>query len=191
MRYWLFALPLLAIPLVAQAQSSTPAPAVAVAPVDPARLAAARSVMNVLMPLDQRERMMEQMLGSTMGSINNAITNQPALKEAMGNDPELVSAFNGFMAKQQARTTALLKTAMPSMLEAIAKAYARRFTVPQLKEVEAFFSTPTGKTYMAEGMTIMSDPDVTAWMQEVMGQSLGQVEQDLSELVKAAEAKQK
>src|SRR3546814_15125821 len=54
----------------------------------------------------------------------------------------------------------------------MARAYARRFTVAQLGEIETFFRTPTGRIYVTESMNIMSDPDIAAWQRQSIASSM-------------------
>src|SRR3546814_18844746 len=63
-------------------------------------------------------------------------------------------------------TVEQLRTQLPGLFDAMARAYARRFTVAQLGEIETFFRTPTGRIYVTESMNIMSDPDIAAWQRQ-------------------------
>lgn len=53
----------------------------------------------------------------------------------------------------------------PEVRDALAHAYARRFTVVQLGELDRFFATPTGRAYAADSMTLMMSPDMMQAMQ--------------------------
>ena len=61
------------------------------------------------------------------------------------------------------------------MIDAMSRAYARRFTVEQMAELRTFFTTPTGRAYMAQATTIMSDPDIAAWQQQMMNSTMTRV----------------
>jgi hypothetical protein len=56
----------------------------------------------------------------------------------------------------------------PEVRAAMARAYARRFTVAQLGDLERFFATPTGAVYANESMMLMMGPDMMQAMQSFM-----------------------
>lgn len=167
--------------LAPAAQTATPAPAVADA-VDPARLAAAKRTLAALMPPEKRAAMFDALLASTMASVNESMLSSPEIKASLDRDPEAMALLQKFVSKQQERTGKLLRDTLPDMFAAMERAYARRFTVAQLNEVSAFFVTPTGRFYMDQSMTIMSDPDVVAWQRSLMQQAMAHTEQDMKAL---------
>lgn len=71
---------------------------------------------------------------------------------------------------------------MPELIEAMSRAYARRFTSSQMNEMHAFFSTPTGQRYVTEAMGIMSDPDVAEWQRNSMAKSMEKLPEELKKL---------
>ncbi len=77
---------------------------------------------------------------------------------------------------------------LPTMLDAMAKAYARRFTLVQLKEMSVFFATPTGQAYLMQAPTIMSDPDVGVWMNQLMTRSMHRLPEQMAKLKADIEA---
>lgn len=64
--------------------------------------------------------------------------------------------------------TALFTRFEPVVRDGLAVAYANKFDESQLKELEAFFSTPTGSAYASQSMTIFMDPSVMEKMMGVM-----------------------
>jgi hypothetical protein len=87
------------------------------------------------------------------------------------------------MERQQAFQTKQLTDNLPGMLDAMARAYARRFTLSQLTDIATFFGTPSGQVYLAQAPTIMSDPDVAAWMGALMKNSMQQMPERMAELM--------
>ncbi len=181
----LFAALGIAAPAVAQ---TAPAAPVASPAVDPARLAAAQRLFDVIMPPATRQQMMQAMLQPLLGNISKGMTSNPQFAQAMSADPKVAAAFDRFMAQQQARTIEMIQTSLPQMVQAMSRAYARRFDVAQLGELERFFRTPTGAAYLRESMTIMSDPDVAAWQRTMMTDSMNRVQQDAMAFAKEVAA---
>lgn len=148
---------------------ATGTPALAQTPVasteafDPARLAAARDLIDVVMPPARRGTMIDAMMTSMTANLQQSIGTQGELQ-----DPRVKAIFDRYIAKQTDDSKRAFQAALPGMVTAMTRAYARRFTVPQMAEMRAFFATPVGQLYMDQGSTIMSDPDVTAWQRATM-----------------------
>lgn len=157
-----------AMPAIAQQGGA----AMPVPQVDPTRLAAARAVVDRFLPPDQHDRMVEQMLAPMEANITGAMASSPEMQALFENDPAMVAEFKAFMVAEQKRSSDLLRINMPMFADAISKAYARRFTVAQLQEIGGFFATPTGREYVAQSMTLMSDPDVQAAQRTMMTQAM-------------------
>ncbi|WP_375398147.1 DUF2059 domain-containing protein [uncultured Sphingomonas sp.] len=169
----------------AQAQVSASAVAGAV---DPARLAAARELIDVLIPPATREQMIVGMMKPMLANIRQGFTNNPQFAATLGTDPRVKTLFDQFMAQQETRTTELMHRALPGMFPAMANAYARRFDLQQLRDIRAFFETPSGRAYMQASFTIMSDPDIAAWQRQMMTQSMGHVQEDVAGFVQQVTA---
>lgn len=184
------ALAALAIPTAVHAQVAAPAATAAAAPlpeVDSARLAAARPVIDRVWPLGTYARimhaMMDQIMQSTMASMYDMPMDQFA--SAAGVDAKAAGALNGktmgqMMAEEDPayrermdRTMKVMTVEMtrmmteiePDVREAMARAYARRFTVAQLGDLDRFFQTPTGAIYANESLMLMMGPDMMQAMQ--------------------------
>jgi hypothetical protein len=52
----------------------------------------------------------------------------------------------------------------------------------------AFFATPTGQAYLAQSPTIMADPDVGAWMNQLMTRSMQRLPEQTATLKAEIEA---
>ena len=183
MRRAIIALALATLPTVAAAQTVAPATDTAAA-VDPARLIVARRVIDTIMPPTTRERMMSAMLTPMMANIRQGMSQNPDFAKMMGDDPKVAAAFERYMQRQQARSIEMIGASLPQMATAMSRAYARRFDVAQLEEIERFFKTPTGRAYMQASMTIMADPDVAAWQRTMMNDAISHVQQDTAQFVK-------
>lgn len=170
------ALALTASPALAQAVAA-PAPSAAL---DPARVAAARALIDILLPPASREQMIDGMMQPMLANLRRGFTANPQFAAALGGDPRVKAMFDQFMAKQLARTTETMHQGLPGMVPAMANAYARRFDLQQLHELRTFFETPTGRAYMQASFTIMSDPDIAAWQRQLMTQSMAHVQEDVA-----------
>ncbi len=176
----LVALFLAVAPTAVSAQTA----AAPVATVDPARLVAARRVVDTVFPAAQREAMMSAMVASMGQSTLAAIRQQPDVARLMAAEPRSRPVFERFLQQQQTKTTALIQANIPGMVEAMARAYARRFTATQLADMQTFFETSTGQAYVTQSMTIMSDPDVAAWQAKVTGASITTIGTDVKQFVR-------
>lgn len=164
----LLALAAIATPIAA-ATPATPAPAPSPAEaIDPARLDAARSLLETLMPPPRRQMMLDGLLTASTAMTIRAMQSNPALMGMFGKDDRVRPIVERFMNWQRSDFATTLQGALPDMMVAMQRAYARRFTVPEMTELKAFFSTPTGRAFMDKGTTIMADPDVAAWQARLM-----------------------
>lgn len=167
-------------------------------PTDPARLAAARPVIDRIWPMGTYARMMRTIMGPYMqGSIAQVMAMKPGdlipgmgAKDGKDTKPEDNETLAQMAAKQdpyyQQRIALsmnavgdamaeLMTKVEPGVRDAMAHAYARRFTVAQLGELDRFFATPTGQAYATDQMQLMMSPDMAQAMQTF-----------LPEMVKAA-----
>ena len=61
-----------------------------------------------------------------------------------------------------------IRKRIPAVSEVYARAYAAKFSTDELKELVAFGSTPTGKNFLSNMLTIEADPSVSAAAMGVM-----------------------
>ncbi len=178
----LFASALVAAPLHAQSAAGP-----AVETPAPDRVAAAEKLIDAMMPASQRQAMMAQIVSATMANISAGMEQRFSAEEQL-QDPKVKAVFDRFLARQQQLTLDQVNDQLPGLFDAMARAYARRFTVGQLGEIEAFFNTPTGRAYMTESMSIMSDPDIAAWQRQSIAASMDRLPTELERLRKDLEA---
>lgn len=179
--YIILAAALAAAPAVAQdRQPIVNAP---VRIIETQRLAAARAAVQYVWPLGTYERMMkgsfDQMTDSMMASMFDMSlgdiaggmgedgkpldpdTAATTLREGMAKaDPhfqERLSIMNRVMA---AELVPVMNRLEPAIREAMARAYARKFTLEQLGEMNRFFATPAGGVYARESMMMWVDPEI-------------------------------
>lgn len=192
-----------ATPALAQAQLQPPAPTAAP---DPARLAVAQQLADKLIPqgMYQRmlgenfNRMMETMVGSAgelplrdfakIGGLNEtdvAALGQTTLREVMEvYDPYWKQRQQRMMGSMMGEMGKLMSTLEPKVRIALARAYAREYTLPELQDLQRFFATPAGSHYARSAMELMMGPD----MAQAMAESMPEIMQQMPALVQAAQA---
>jgi len=154
-----------ATPVYAQAPASLPhGPA---ASIDPARLAAGRALIAVVMPAEQRDKMMDGMLTAMLGNVVMGALRGNGGEAALEKSPSAQHVFTDFIAHERELALSDVRAAMPDLVEAYARAYARMFSVDEMNQIRAFYQTPAGIKFAVRGATLLRDPDVAAWQQAV------------------------
>jgi hypothetical protein len=170
-------------PAFAQA---APAEALIAAP-DLARVSAAKPVIDKLWPLGTYRRMMDGTLSKMMDQMMASMLDMPASDMAKAIDPtgEAAKAADGksmgemamaadphFRERMKITMDVMMRELIPLMEKMepqvrgnLANIYARKFDAKQLVEMDAFFSTPTGKAYAEQSMLAFMDPEMMKSMQ--------------------------
>lgn len=173
-------MPLLAAPEAASA-ATTPTP------VEPARLKAARPVVDRLFPVGTYKRLMGGTMDKMMNSLMDGVLAMPMRDIAAigGLDEERLAAMDKtsiaeimaiydphYRERMQRGTRAMMDSMVglmtefePRVRDGLTRAYARKFTAAQLDELAGFFATPTGSLYASESMAIFMDPEIMGEMQ--------------------------
>src|SRR3546814_13289479 len=127
-KYMLLTAAFAAPPLHAQEAASA-----AVAPAEaPAsdRIAAALSLIEVMMPAAQREEMMGQLVAVTMANVTAGMQQHFGAAE-LDADPKAKTVFDCFVARQQHLTVAKLRPQLPVLSDAMARPPPRTPPVAQ------------------------------------------------------------
>ena len=152
-------------------------------------LVEARAIIEIMLPPEKR---ME-----TFGSVvRNMLDQMRANATREVTDPGLARIVNDHLDTIPARLAPIIEKHIPLMLDAQAKAYARAFSLDELKQIRTFAETPAGQHYLTEAPKLMGDPDVAAtnraYMADVMDEARnsrgGLTEQVRAYLVKHPEA---
>ena len=162
----------LAMPGVAMAQAAQQA-----APADPARLEIAGKVVAKLVPQgvylrmmrDSFPQMMEAMIGQMSGltaaDLGEKDDSGKSLQQiAAERDPafrERMTIMTRVMSEEMGKVMDKLE---PRVRVALGRSFARRFTLQQLSDMEAFFATPSGAAFAQEYLLSFMDPEM---MQEM------------------------
>lgn len=151
-------------------------------PIDPARLALARQSTAALLPAGSLEKMVDNLYGKAfdlfLAEMDGASPLMLSIKTGVESDKiealddkSKTAIADLFDPHRKERGDQILKVVKPlisealadlepPMREGLAKAYARKFSAPQLTEINVFFATPTGKLYASESMALGADPEV-------------------------------
>ena len=181
-------LPLAAAPSL-PAQTTPAVPQTASAP-DAERLAAARAVVLKLLPPGAYERMLGESFDSMMDAMIDSmgtlplgqiariggITEEQAAKIGEASIEEMMGIYDPHWRERAKLTTTGMMSEMgelmgkfePQVRDAMARAYARDFTLEELTELLRFFETPAGAHYAERSLQIYSDKEVVAEMSGMM-----------------------
>lgn len=138
------------------AATAEPAPLAAPAPDYAARRAEARAIIAVMFPPATREATVQRMIATLQDSMLQS------MKLPETDDPGIKAFFADIIRKAQALSAESARASFPKTLEAMEGAYARNFTLAQLKDVHAFASTPSGALYLQRSLDLVSDPEIKA-----------------------------
>ncbi|NWP10167.1 hypothetical protein, partial [Escherichia coli] len=89
---------------------------------DPARVAAAQRLLAVMMPPEQRARLMEGIIRPMMANMRQSLQQMPGFTDMLGKDAKAASAMERFLQKQEDRMAETLHAGMPGMVDAMARA---------------------------------------------------------------------
>ncbi|MBX3594931.1 DUF2059 domain-containing protein [Sphingomonas sp.] len=176
---------LMLVPLAPMAQAAPGVPAATAADADAAaRLTTARAIVELSMPESQRDAMFGQMMDAMMANmLGGMMKGDPKLAATLRENPEAARVFAAFVARQKQLSLADLKQTTPEMIEAIAQAYARRFTLAELTQIEAFVRTDAGARFVQAGPTLFSDPAIAAWQRGIAEKAQARMPAEINRLL--------
>ena len=179
----------IATPAMAQSSASTASTASTLSETqtDPARIQAAKPVVDKLWPLGTYRRMMdgtmsklmdsmmESMMGMKASDIAGAAdmsgkAGKPVDDQSMGAlaekaDPNFRERTRIMMDVMMSGMIPVMEKIEPQVRENLTKIYARRFSAVQLADMAAFFATPSGTAYAEQSMLVFMDPQMIQGMQ--------------------------
>lgn len=195
----------LATPALAQPTKPTPAEAVP-SPIDPTRLSAAKPVIDKLWPLGTYRRMMDgtmskmmdamidSMMGMKASDMLGAVDKSGKLAKVAGGssmgelaekaDPHFRERMKITMDVMMGEMIPLMENIEPQVRSSMTNIYARKYTASQLKDMETFFSTPTGSVFAEQSMLLFMDPEMMKGMQAFAPQII----QAMPNIIKKMEA---
>ena len=200
----------LSSPLLAQDTGAAENPVMAEAasdPIsDPARFAAAQSTVDYLFPLGTYERMMkgtmDQMMDAMLGGMSGMSMGDIAAaggSDAEMTDEEKAQPFGEAMEEMDPHyeermkistkvmtdeMVDLMSSMEPEIRTALVAIYARKYTAPQLTEMNAFFASDTGSAFAKDYMMVFVDPEMMQSMMSLAPKMM----QAMPDIVKKVEA---
>ncbi|RZM20120.1 MAG: hypothetical protein EOP67_55225 [Sphingomonas sp.] len=180
------------------------------APTDPARLAVARRVAARLLPPGVYKQLMSGSMDAIMGSVGGAMKAMPLgqiaqmggmkVEDAQKLDKidltQIMAIYDPRWEERQQLTMHAMLGAMgdffttmePELRDGMAHAYANRFSLAELTDLDRYFGTPTGAKYAATVTTIMTDPAVMNTMKDMMPRMMQQMPHFMEAATKATAA---
>jgi hypothetical protein len=154
--------------------------------VDPARLKLAETMANKIIPVGSYQKMMKdvadqmvdgmlsEMLGMDAAAMAKAVGEDgkglegKSLGELAGaGDPHFKERTDIIMKVTFDEMGKLMGQMEPAARTALAKVYARKYSMQQLTDMNAFFTTPSGSAFAADFMATFTDKEM---MQAMMGE---------------------
>lgn len=114
------------------------------------RMVLARQILDISYPEAEREAMFRQV----------SVQMEQQMLQSMGHlfdDPDILAAMKDFQKEVSVAQDPLLERHVPLLMEAWARAYAEIFSEPELRDILAFVSTETGKTYMVRSTDVIGN----------------------------------
>lgn len=137
------------------AEAQTPPPPVVMQPAAE-NLEVARSIVAISFPPERRQEMMDKTMASVVRQ----------MRAGMGlgsiTDPGLRKIIDNYLESVPALLRPATSAFLPKQMDAIATAYARMFTLQELKDIEAFAHTPSGMAFLQRNIEVLQDPAVAA-----------------------------
>ena len=158
------------------------------APLDPVKVELARDIVAIVLPPDQRDKMMGAMLSAMMNNIVSGTLQGLGVDDKIASEPAVQSIFQAFVERQKKLALEDIHDALPGLVEAYAHAYARMFTIEDLREIKAFVQTPAGTRYMQRAAGLLSDPDVADWQRKLAAQGAARQQGEIQRLKSELEA---
>lgn len=197
-------------PVAPQPAAPSPTPAPIAAPADDGRQGYALSIAEAILPDGSYARMMQEMMGGEDGMMGMMLDMSLAdfvgeealakaskdgklpadakqtMREAMRkSDPHFEERFTitmKVMAEEMGRMFAPLE---PRMRGALARTFARKFDAGQLRDVAAFYATPTGRTFAAQSLMAFADREMMAEMMKAIPSAMKDMPAMLAKVEKA------
>lgn len=150
--------------------------------IEPARLTLAEQTTAALVAPGSLERMIDNLYGKMftrfmkefdgtsdlMISIKTGVESDEIAKLDEKSKEAIADMFDPHRKDREDQITRIIKPLISEALAdverpmqgGLAKAYARKFSVGQLNDLNSFLATPTGKAYSQEWMALQADPEV-------------------------------
>lgn len=120
---------------------------------DPVSLGYAREIAEVMLTPERRQQIMQGLTQTVIAQIRASPMGQSS-------DPGLRRIMDDFMAKLPNELRPVGERNMPWIADAMAQAFAKQYTLEDLRQISEFAKTPAGAHFVSHVLTIVSDPGV-------------------------------
>ncbi|XUU60300.1 DUF2059 domain-containing protein [Erythrobacter sp. HA6-11] len=147
------------------------------------RLKLAQDIVEISYPPETREPM--------FAAVSRQMEAQmlQSLKSSMRIDDDALAIIERWQADVSAETDAALMRHIPNIMEGWAQSYAAIFSEDELRDILAFVSTDTGKTYMLKSVDVVTHEHFAKANQQFMDETMeivtGRLPQLMDELVES------
>ena len=149
-----------------------------------ARVTKARIIVEKTMPAEQRDQMFRQMLDAMMTNmVAGMMQGDPNLAKSLESNTEAAKLLASFVERQKKLALEDLTETGPDMIQAIDSPYAKRISLAELTEVEAFVATPAGLRFFQAGTQIFNDPAVAEWQRKLFAKAQAREEAEMRRLM--------
>ncbi len=152
------------------------------ASIDPQRLAISRKLALSIVAPGTMERVMRMSMGDMQTRMFASMFDMKAsdvgatgedkdktLRESIAEkDPHFEERFRISQKVMGEEMAPIMGRMEPKLREGMAKAYARRFTLTELTEIEHFFGTSAGSSFARQSYEMMMDPEIMMEMASMM-----------------------
>lgn len=123
---------------------------------DPAKVAVARQIIETGYPFEKREAIFSNAIDAMVLQMRST------MMSALKNDPGAEKLVNGKLESFISESKRILNGHIPSLMDAMAEAYSREFSLVELSELNTFAHTPTGQHFFLHNSAVLSDPSFRA-----------------------------
>lgn len=121
------------------------------------KLSEARAILEVIYPAAEREQVFMQMISNLSEQYSRAVLRDPVF-----DDPGLRAIIEGYIEELSPMLAPVVRVHLPQIIEATAGAYAREFSIEELREIRTFAATPAGSHYFRKSHDLLADPELAA-----------------------------
>jgi hypothetical protein len=127
-------------------------------------LALGKSIVETAFPAATRQAMMDKLMTTMLDQM------KAGMQMDRITDPGLRQILSDYLAGVPALLQPTTRAIIPRQMDAVAQAYARMFSLAELKDIAAFAKTPSGTSFLQRSTEVMSDPAVAAVNTDYFGQ---------------------
>lgn len=143
----------------------------------PEALALSKVVVEAAFPPARREQMVDKLMLTMMEQMRDS------LPIGQVQDAGLKRIFDDYMSTMPQVLRPSTRAFLPRQMDALTQAYARMFSVAELKDIAAFAKSPSGAAYLQRSTDILSDPAIAAVNKQYFAEAQGVTQKAIADLV--------